>query len=179
MAGQRSLRRPWRHRPWATILLSVLLFALLQLAWQLLDGTLVSRILIDGTVVRPAAFLINVVTPSAQAKVVGYSIVTPVGIGIRIMNGCEGVEMVFLLLASFAVAPLPWATRGLAMLMGMPLVFVANELRILALFYANRLNDRLFDELHGVVCPILMIVLMSLYAYAWFVNTRGRHAAAA
>ncbi len=154
------------------------LFALLQLGWQGLHGTAVERFIIHTCTVRPAAFWVSLLTPTVQVRVVDFSL-RAAGGGLNILNGCEGVEAVFLILAAFLAAPLPWRSRGLGFLLGLAVVFVVNQARILALFYAFRADHSLFERLHGTVTPIVVILVMCLYVYVWLVYANRRDAAAA
>jgi hypothetical protein len=81
-------------------------FVLLQLSWQGLRGTAVERVLVQEVTVHAH------------------------GGGLRIENGCEGMEVWFLLFAAFLVAPLTWRSRGLGFLLGTAVVFIVNQLRI-------------------------------------------------
>ena len=83
--------------------------------------------------------------------------------------------MLFLLIAAFASAQLPWRARLGGLLAGTLLVFVLNQGRILALFYAYRSDKALFDLLHGTVAPLLLIALSSLFFLFWL----ARYGAAA
>jgi exosortase/archaeosortase family protein len=51
--------------------------------------------------------------------------------------------------------------------LGTLVVFGSNELRVLALFYANRNNPELFNLLHAVVGPITVLVLVAGFFYGW------------
>jgi exosortase/archaeosortase family protein len=100
------------------------------------------------------------------------------GGGINIVNGCDGTETLFLLLAGFAVAPLGRVARLLGALSALPVVYALNEARVLALFYAHRDNAELFDLLHGYLAPILMVLLIAVYYYIWLLRSDPAAAAA-
>jgi exosortase/archaeosortase family protein len=156
----------WRSAVFASI------FAILQLAWQQLQSTAVERILVQDVTVGSAAALVNFLTPTVQARAAGTTVRARGG-GLNIVNGCDGTEALFLLAAAFVVAPLPWPRRIGGFLVGLPVLFVVNELRILALFYANRDDAALFDLLHATVTPILVVLLVAGYFYVWlFGHTR-------
>jgi exosortase family protein XrtM len=157
----------------------VLLFALLQLGWQSLRGTAVERFVIHDLTVQPAARLISLLTPAVHVQAVDFSLRAPGG-GLNILNGCEGIEALFLLCAAFAVVPLPWRQRVTGLLLGSGVIFVVNQARILLLFYAYRASHDWFDPLHAMITPIAVILAVSAYFYAWLVHcTRDRAAAAA
>lgn len=116
-----------------------LAFAVLQLGWQASRGTFVQRFVVHDCTVRPAVYLINILTPTVHAAAIGASVAAAGG-GLNIENGCEGLEALFLLMAAFLVAPLAWRSRLLGLSVGSALVFVLNQARILTLFYAYRAN---------------------------------------
>jgi exosortase/archaeosortase family protein len=150
----------------------VLTFAILQLTWQGLRATAVNRIIVDDVTVGSAAALVNLLTPAVQARADGVTLAARGG-GLNIINGCDGTEALFLLTAAFVAASLPWRHRLTGFLLGLPVVFAVNELRILALFYANRADRGLFDLLHATVTPIAVIILVAGYFYVWlFRHTR-------
>lgn len=144
----------------------VALFAAQQLTWQALRGTWVERVVIHDATVRPAAFLVNAITPHVRAAAAGFSLIAPGG-GLNILNGCEGTEALFLLTAAFAIAPIAARSRALGLLLGIAVVFLVNQLRILALFYSYRARPATFELLHGTVTPILVVLAVSGYFYAW------------
>jgi exosortase/archaeosortase family protein len=152
-------------------------FVLLQLSWQGLRGTVVERVVVQEVTVRSAVLLVNALTPDVHARGDGISVRARGG-GLRIENGCEGMEVWFLLFAAFLVAPLPRKSRCLGFLLGTAVVFIVNQLRILALFYANRDDHALFDLLHATVTPVAVILLVAGYFYVWLIFSARRPAAA-
>lgn len=155
----------------------LVLFAVLQFGWQALRGSTLERAVIHDGTVRPAAFLVNLLTPATGASAVDLTLHAPGG-GLNIQNGCEGLEALFILLAAFMVAPIPWRSRWGGLLLGCVVVFVINQARILVLFYAYRADHNLFDPLHATVTPIAVILLVCVYFYAWLIYSNRRVAAA-
>jgi exosortase/archaeosortase family protein len=141
-------------------------FAVQQLWWQSVHGTRIERFVVHDLIVRPAAALVNQLTPTVHAEPVGSTLCAPGG-GLHILNGCEGTEALFLLVAAFAVVPLTWRWRIGGVLSGVVLVFVTNQARILALFYAYRANHAVFDQLHGTLTPVAVVLIVLGYFYAW------------
>jgi exosortase family protein XrtM len=156
----------------------LVLFAVLQLGWQTLRGSALERAVIHDGTVRPAAFLVNLLTPTTGASAVDFTLRAPGG-GLNIQNGCEGLEALFLLSAALLVAPIPWRSRGRGLLLGCAVVFIINQARILVLFYAYRADHSLFDPLHATVTPIVVILLVCAYFYAWLLYSNRSMAAAA
>jgi exosortase/archaeosortase family protein len=152
----------------ARILGFVVAFSVLQCSWQLCYDSTVARRLIEVAVVQPAALLANLLTPQVHAYAAGHSL-RAAGGGLNIINGCDGIESLCLLLAGFSIAPIPWRARATGALLGIVLVAALNQARILSLFYAYRSSAAWFDLLHGLLSPILMVLCIAGYFHAWLV----------
>lgn len=150
---------------WLTLAIFLGVFGVLQWAWGEARDTWVERLVIHEATVKPAAAMVQVLTPEANARPVAASIKAHGG-GLNILNGCEGTEVMFLLIAAFAAVNLDWRRKLIGLALGLGLVFVLNQARILALFYAFRNERSLFDILHTTVLPAVLIALVALYFYA-------------
>jgi len=159
--------------PLRRALIFAAIFGVLQLGWQALSGTVVHRAVVDGATVGVAALLVNALTPAVHAAAVGTT-VHAMGGGLNIINGCDGTETWFLLCAALAVAPLKWRARVVGLALGSMLVFVVNQLRILALFYANRNDPEVFNLLHAIVGPIVVILAVASFFYVWMTHHATR-----
>jgi len=146
---------------WRQCLIFAFIFAGCQGLWTLATDTAAHRIAIDLATVQPAAWLIRQLTPAVQAVAAGSSIRAPGG-GLNILNGCEGLEVLFLLAAALSVAPLGARHKLLGALLGALCVWLLNQLRIVGLFYAYRADPELFALLHGTVAPLALVVLVSM-----------------
>jgi exosortase/archaeosortase family protein len=141
-------------------------FSVLQLGWQALRGSGFEHFVIHTCTVVPATWVANHLTPGLGARATGFSILAPGG-GLNVQNGCEGLEALFVLMAAFLIAPAPWRARPLGLVGGALVVFVANQVRILVLFYAFRDERALFDPLHTLVTPLVIILAVASYFYVW------------
>jgi exosortase/archaeosortase family protein len=157
--------------------LFVAVFAVLQLSWQGARGTRLEQVVVHDLTVVPAVAVVNWITPRVDARALGFSLRAPGG-GLNILNGCEGLEALFLLVAALSVAPLPWRSRLLGLILGAPFVFVLNQVRIVTLFYAALSSHTLFDSLHSIVTPIAVILAVAVYFYAWLAHSTRLSAAA-
>lgn len=162
-----------RGRPiWLMVTLFVLVAALLQWGWSEARGTSIERAVIDVATVDTAVAIINAWTPNVNAHAVGPSIKAPGG-GINILNGCEGTEVLFLFVAALTAYPFSWRTRLGGLLVGSVFIFMANQMRLLALFYSYQNDRALFDELHGLVMP-LVLVMVTLALFVWLMHLDDR-----
>jgi exosortase/archaeosortase family protein len=147
-------------------LIFLVVFGTLQLAWQMMDDSRLHHLVIDRGIVEPTAVIGRLLTPGFGIHALDNRLRTG-GNGINVVNGCDGMETLFLLLAAFTVAPLPLRARAQGVLIGIPLVYGLNVARLLALLYAHRVDMGLFDFMHGVITPILMVVSIAAFYYAW------------
>jgi exosortase family protein XrtM len=141
-------------------------FLLMQSLWQAAAGTAIERLVIEDATVAVAAFWIGSLTPDIEVTAAGTRLLAPGG-GINVLKGCEGTEVLFLLVAAFSVAGLSWRRSLAGLALGAGVVYLLNQLRILALFYAYRLDHALFNQLHGTVAPLMMVLLVGFYFFAW------------
>ncbi len=158
---QRAQRSPlWRVA--CVFLLSLLA---LQWVWAALRGTTVERLVIDRATVGTAVALVRQFTPEVDAHARGARIQAPGG-GINVLNGCEGTEVLFLLWAALLAAPVSWRWRLQGAVLGLGWVFALNQLRLLALFYSYREDRAVFNLLHGLVAPGVLVAATLLFV-AW------------
>jgi len=156
---------PWPL--WIQLLLFAVLFVAMQAAWSLAQGTFLEHVTVGDWTVKPAAFWIQWITPDIGAIANGYSISAPGG-GINVLNGCEGFEVIFLWITALVITPLGWRRRMGGLLFGVALIWALNQVRLLVLFYAYRLDKSWFAHLHGTIAPLVLIVLVAA-AFALFV----------
>lgn len=155
----------WR----AAIFIAV--FALLQGLYGAAKDTWVERLVIDQVTVNSAAWLIQVFDPEAGVQPVGSRLRAPGG-GINVINGCEGTDVIFLMIGAMLVAPISMRAKLLGVLLGTALVLVLNQARVIGLFYAYRTDRSLFDMMHGVIAPLLLIMAAAGFFVLWL----NRHA---
>ncbi|WP_158622686.1 archaeosortase/exosortase family protein [Aquabacterium soli] len=151
----------WR----AAVFLAI--FAVLQ-GWYSTAArdTWIERMVIDEVTVKSAAALIQIIDPTTGVQPVGSRLQAPGG-GINIINGCEGVDVLFLMMAAMLVAPISISARLMGISLGVCVVLGLNQARVIGLFYAYRGDRSLFDMLHGVVAPLMLIVAVSAYFLLW------------
>ena len=157
------------------LILFVLVFTLLQWGWSSARGTWVERLVVHDATVTSAAALVRLLTPEIAATAVGASLKAPGG-GLNILNGCEGTEVMFLLVAAFAAVRMPWRHRLAGLGLGIAFVFLINQARILALFYCHRADRELFDTLHTAVLPAVLVALTAAFFYAVLHHAQRRMA---
>lgn len=139
-------------------------------------GTGFERIFIDTLTVKPSAALINWFTPDEHVSAQGPRLVSPFA-RLSVLNGCEGTEAMFLLMAAISAFAAPWRHKLFGALLGIGLVYVLNQMRIVALYYSFRADKGLFDLIHGTLGPTLIVLLACGFFY-WWLKQIPRHSAA-
>jgi len=158
---------------WRIVLIFVLVFGIEQFGWNAAKGGVVEWAVIHVGTVLPATAAVTLITPGIEARAQGASIKAPGG-GLNILNGCDGMEVMFLLVAAFLAIRMDLKARLVGLVLGIGLVFMANQVRILALFYAFRADRALFDVLHTTVLPVVLVSIVALYFYAFLHRCRVR-----
>jgi len=148
------------------IIVFLLIFVSLQWLWGLGRNSAVGHIMIEGITVTSAVDLINVISSDIIASAQGTHI-TAVGGGINVVSGCDGLEVMFLLIAAMMISPLSWPAKLIGIVSGLVYIFLLNQLRLLTMFYAVRQNKQLFELVHGLIAPIILVALTSLFLAFW------------
>lgn len=161
-SGSSAVTRGWAWR----VAFFLALFLALQTGYGSLRGGAVERAVIDIATVSTAAVLVNTLSPGIGVRAVGPRLAAEGG-GLNILNGCEGTDVLFLLVAAMLLAPIAWRWRALGLLVGVPLVFVLNQVRVLVLFYAFRSDRELFELLHGAVAPLVLVLVVGTFFMLW------------
>ena len=131
------------------------------------------RIVIHDATVGVAVGLINLVSPGVKAR--GYeSRIQAAGGGINILSGCEGTEVLLLLLSAVIVTRARWHHKLIGLLLGMSLIFSMNQVRVLSLFYSFRHDRELFSQLHSVIGPLGMVIGTLIFYVVWAEWARKR-----
>ena len=147
-------------------LIFLLLFFVMQFCYSASRGSLAEHLVIDFATVQPSVAAINLIAPDAGAKAKGNRIISPHG-SLSVLNGCEGTETVFLLLAAIIAFKAPWLHKLKGAALGTLVVYGLNQGRIISLFFAAQNDRKWFDLLHGIIAPTLIIVLSVLFFLWW------------
>jgi exosortase/archaeosortase family protein len=162
IGNEAAQERP--RSPWLIVLLFAMVFGVLQTSWWAARGTAMERAVIHTATVVPAAALVGWIDPALEARPRGATIEARGG-GLNVLRGCEGVEILFLLVAALVALPLGWKRRAVALLLGTLMVFVLNQARIVALFFAWRVDRTLFEVLHSLALPALLVIAVTVFVH--------------
>ena len=152
---------------WVSALLFLGVFVILQMSYDACRGTVFEHFVLGDMTVVPTAGVINLLTPDVGVTAIGNQLKAPGG-GITVLKGCEGTEVMFMLVAAFSAVVMPWRRRLVGLCIGVVMVYCLNQIRLVALFYAYRSDHSLFDLLHGTLAPIVLVIIVGLYSLFWF-----------
>ena len=150
------------------LVIFVIVFFLLHQGYQAGRGTALEKIVIDLVTVKPSAWLINKIGKQEYVEAKGSSLISP-DARLSILSGCEGTESMFLLVAAVMAFRSRWMHRFAGLVLGVMVVYLANQARIVALYFALRHNHELFAALHGYIAPTLIIALGCAF-YLWWMR---------
>ncbi|MBT9519296.1 MAG: archaeosortase/exosortase family protein [Dechloromonas sp.] len=156
---------------WVSALVFLSVFFILQMTYDACRGSDFEHFILGDLTVAPTAAVIDFLTPAVHVKALGNQLIAPGG-GITVLKGCEGTEIMFMLMAAFAAVVMPWRRRLTGLGLGILLVFCINQVRLVTLFYVYRSEPSLFNLLHGTVAPIVLILCIALYALYWMGDSR-------
>jgi exosortase/archaeosortase family protein len=144
----------------------IALYALLMGAFEASRGSRFERFVVEDAVLRPTVWLINAVTPSQPVELIGRTIGGE-GTRLHVTRGCEGIEMLLMLIAAIIAFPTAIERRIGGLLIGAALAYGLSVARLVALDWTLRYSPQAWDALHGLILPIGPIVLLALYFLRW------------
>lgn len=145
-----------------------IVFMLLQWAYQALADSAIYRFYLDVLTVRPSAGLLGLIVPQDGVLAQSHRLVW-LGGGLSVLNGCDGVEVMQLLIAAFVAVAGHWRRRLLGAVIGLLLIYTLNQARIVGLYLAVRHDRAWFELLHGLVGPLIIIAVTTLF-FAWWIG---------
>lgn len=148
------------------VILFLAVFVLLQTSYSNSRDGVFETFFVQTLTVKPSVWLINIITPTELVTASAHRLVSPFA-KLSVLNGCEGIEAMFLLLAAISVYSTSWKRKFVGAALGVLLVYVLNQARIVALYYAWRFDRDAFNTLHGVVGPTLIIISACLFFLWW------------
>ena len=155
------------------VLIFLIVFICLQVFWAWQRHSLLCTFFIEGLTVKSAVNIVNLLTPSVMAAAKNTSI-SAVGGGINVYSGCEGVEVIFMLMAAMLIAPISLRAKLLGTLSGSVFIFMLNQIRLVSLFYLVRFDKNWFDLAHGLIAPIALVALTALFFAYWLAKNTNK-----
>jgi exosortase family protein XrtM len=150
----------------------VALFAIFMGGFEASRGTAFERFVVERLILGPTVSVIDAITPGEHVELADRTLITPDGTRLHVTRGCEGVEMLLLLMAAIVAFPATLTRRAQGLVIGSVLAYLLAVGRLVVLLYVLRYSPTLWDALHGLILPLGPVVLLSLYFLRW----TARHA---
>jgi exosortase/archaeosortase family protein len=137
----------------------------------------ISPFLTEKLTAAVSAHILNLLMPGEHALSVGSQITGTVSL--RIAIGCDGVEGLIPIIAALCAFPMPQLRKWLGIAIGTMVVYVANLLRVLALYYSLKSYPGAFSFLHMYAGQAYIIFIGFLFILTWLGRQSKNHEEAA
>ncbi len=152
---------------WPTVRFVVLFGLGVGVVYWLLRQEAVSRAVVlpfTESIATCSGFLISLLGTPVH---VSQRVVSGAGFSISIENNCNAIFEIGFFLVAVVAYPAAWRGRLWAFLIGPPLLYAVNLLRVLGIFYVGARYPDLFDEVHLYVAQSFFILCIALLWLAW------------
>jgi len=151
---------------WRFVLVFAAVYAALYLGYSAVPDSFLRDNVYFYAMVCPAKAIINWATPAERVTGTQNRLESPAA-RLNIVRGCDGSGVEFLLVAAIiALRARPWRTFW-GIIGAVALVYVLNQLRIIALYFVDTYQSTWFTPLHVYFIPTLMILAATIYFAAW------------
>jgi len=110
--------------------------------------------------------LINLIIPDEKTLVSG-NVIHSGRLRMTIEKGCEGTEGIILIVAAIFAFPMRFLKKMVGLLLGTLIIYIANLIRIIALFASLKYKPALFDVMHIYIGQTFIIFIGSVFFIFW------------
>jgi exosortase/archaeosortase family protein len=142
-------------------------FALLTLGFEGSRGTTFEQVVVEQLMLKPTTTLLQTLTPRDGVELRERTIASAAGHNLRVVRGCEGVELFIMLIAAIFAFPTTIRLRLRGLLFGGLLAYELSVFRLAALHYTLEYYPGMWEGAHGLLLPLAPIVVLSLYFLRW------------
>lgn len=167
-----------RREPWVFLLIFVSLYCVLYIGYSALPDELLRERLYLHLITQPAQWIINAVAPTEHVHAAANQL-RSAGARFNIVRGCDGAGFYFMLVAAIVAYRQRLRRTLLGILGACTIVYLVNELRIVALYFLAAHRPDYFTSAHVYFIPTLMILVSVLYFAGWSSVPLRPHAAPA
>lgn len=158
-----------RYRPHlAFLVLLVLWYGACDWLYRQVPDSLLAELIYPWGINQMAADIINAISHDAQARVDGHRLISPRAT-LEVVRGCDGSGLLFLLSAAILAFSCSWRPKLWGLLAATALVYVANELRLISLYFVLANRPAWFMPLHVSVFPLVLLALGAML-YLWWTH---------
>ena len=147
-------------------LLFLAIIFVLMAAYYMLPTAIIEGVVVRFFAVVPSGIILDWLTPDHDVATEHTRIISSIA-RINVLKGCEGTEVLLILYAAMIAVLRPLRLTVMGILMGTALVFVLNQLRIIALFFIAAYQRELFELVHGFLAPIIIVAITGVFFLLW------------
>ena len=151
---------------WRFLLLFAAIYVALYLGYSAIPDALLRDHVYYYGIVCPSKLLINWMSPAEHAMGQHNGLTSP-GVNLLIVRGCDGSGVMFLLIAAIVAYRAALTHMLLGIAGAVTLIYVLNQIRIVALFFVESHRPSWFMPIHVYLVPTLMVLCGALYFAAW------------
>lgn len=130
------------------------------------------EVVIHFGIVVPSTAAIDLVAPAERVVAQGHMLVSPRAT-LEVVRGCDGIGTALLLAAAIVAFPGGWSRKLGGLALGLALVYVANLVRIVGLYFVVAYRGDWFQFLHTYLVPVAFVALVAVFFAWWAARAAG------
>jgi exosortase family protein XrtM len=155
------------------VLLFPLFFVLGQAAYYALRPH-EKFLMIDRFSAGVSSKIINFITPKEKTTVTDNEICSG-DFMIAVQKGCDGMDVIILMTAALCALTLGWKRKTAGVLTGVVLIYLANLIRIVGLYFVSKYRLGVFDVMHIYVGQTFIVLIGVVFFLVWINNCEPVH----
>lgn len=97
------------------------------------------------------------------------------GIDMEIIYECTGIYGIIVFASAVLASWYPFWERCKALLLGIPIIYLLNLLRLVTIFMVSQLNPTLFDFMHTYFWQLFLLFFVVYLFYDWFQKMQKKY----
>jgi len=156
--------------PWALVRIYISFGVVLVFFFFLLDSDFFYREAMEPFTALLALFSSKILNVFGTGTYVSGTNLSSEGFGINIVYGCNGAYATAILLSGIIAYPSRIREKLVGVVIGIPAIFIINQLRVISLFLLGRKYPAVFEEVHVYVWQPIIIIFAILVWDFWARN---------
>lgn len=142
------------------------IFLSLNFVYFLIADTWIQDFIFASLTARPAAAVIQFIS-SGDEVIAGGSVLLSQFASLQIVHGCEGAQSILILTSAILAYATGRMHKLIGLLAGVSLLYLANLLRIVGVYFVVKYNRSALDVAHFYVGQTLIIFIMFAFFILW------------
>jgi len=169
------IRRIWANAAYRFVIYFLVNLGIAAIVYSFITGELFGIVEAMMTVTaKSEGFILGIF--SSQVAVGNYS-VTFSGFTVRIIEECTGIYEILIFIAAVVAFPTTLKKKGIGLAFGIPLMYIFNVVRILALILVGRYHYGIFEFMHLYFWQVTLILMITSVWVLWILKVVNREKA--